>query len=232
MTETIQPITVVESRKRPRFRMRTEIPATFSGADAIVTNLSAEGIALRHSLPIKVNSTGLIRIESEENTAGVSFRGRVRWSHISPTASTAGTFVFDTGIQIEDVTDAVGGLLGRLIRAFGERDTDSMQRKHDAALKRVQARSAPPPTPAAPQPARTITKDQVLLIREAKAKLDSTPELAQELYERARQSLAKREANDGASPTLNRREVLTIWEYLGCKIDFEIIVAVLDAQNT
>lgn len=229
MTETVQPITVVESRKRPRFKMRSEIPATFAGTTAIVTNLSAEGIAIRHSTPIKVNSSGLIRIESEENTAGVSFRGRVRWSHMAQSTTATGTFAFDSGIQIEDVTDAVGGLLGRLIRAFGERDTESMQNKQAAAAQKVKDHATPPAPPADPAPSRTITRDQVLLIREASIKLQNEPDHAQELYDRGRQSLAKREATDGAS--LHRREVITIWEYLGCKMDFEVIVAVLDAQK-
>lgn len=228
MTETIHPPAVVEARKRPRFRMRSEVHATFSGTPATVINVSAEGIALRHAKPIKVGSTGSIQIESEENTARVSFRGRVRWSHISKTASAAEGLVFDTGIQIEEVTDAVGGLLGRLIRAFGEIDTDSMQRKHEAAFQRLHKRSTPPPEP---KPAPTITRDQILLITEANTKLQSSPELIQEWNDRAKASLAKREATEGSAPTMNRREVLAIWEYLGRKIDFEIIIAVLDAQN-
>ena len=45
MIGTMQPMTVVETRKRPRFLMREEIRATFSGAPAVVINLSAEGLA-------------------------------------------------------------------------------------------------------------------------------------------------------------------------------------------
>ena len=209
--------------------MRSEIPATFAGIPAIVINLSAEGIALRHESTIKVNSSGSIRIESEENTSGVSFRGRVRWSHMSRTATAAGKLQYDSGIEIEEVTDAVGGLLGRLIRAFGEKDTESMQRKQEAALKRVQDSSTPQAPPATPSPAPTITKDQILLIREANLKLESSPDVAQEWYDRAKETFAKQE--DRATPSLYRREVIAVWQYLGGKIDLEVITAVLDAEN-
>lgn len=226
MTETMQPL-ATEARKRPRFRMCAEVHATFAGAPAAVINVSGEGLALRHEALIKVGSSGSIRIESAENSAGITFRGRVRWSHISRTPTAKGSLQYDSGIQIEDVNDAVAGLLGRLIRAHGEKDVDSLQRKQEAAERKAMNRATPSPVPA-PRPPRTITRDQILLIREACVKVTSSPDDAQRWYERARQSLERRET-PVAGP--HRRDVLSVWEYLGGTIDPEIITAVLDAQN-
>jgi len=225
--------TATEVRKRPRFNLRDKVEATFAGQPAVVTNISAEGIGMQHAAPLRINSAGSIRIESDENEAGVQFRGRVRWSRLSRTTNEEGKLLYNTGLQIEEASDAAAGLLGRLIRALGQRDDNSLQLKLKAAEEKAQARSTVPAMLQTSSPAPKINADHVLLIREAINVIANHPESAQEWYNRAKFSLAKR--NPGGSESVAvpyRRDVIVIWEYLGGRIEPELITSVLDAEST
>lgn len=230
MTEQTTPIEVSEGRRRPRFNMKRPIDATFAGQQATVTNISAEGLGLAHATPVKINSAGTIRIESEENTANAAFRGRVCWSRLSRTANAEGKYLYNSGLRIEDASDAAAGLLGRLIRAFGERDCNSLQLKQKTAEEKAASRASLPAMLHAAKPSGPkINPDQVLLVREARTILENHPESAQEWYNRAKYSLAKRNMLDESRPSPYRRDVIVIWEYLGGRIELDTITAVLDA---
>lgn len=233
MTETTTSFDVCEVRRRPRFHLKCRMTATFSGLPATITDVSAEGIGLQHATPIRINSAGAIRIESEENVRGVTFRGRVRWSRLSRTANHEGKYLYSSGVEIEETSDAASGLLGRLIRAFGERDTNSMQLKKKAAAERAQARSLSPALLPRTESVPRIAPDQALLIKEARVALENHPESAQEWYNRAKYSLVKREliADIGRSIPY-RREVIVIWEYLGGAIDLDVITSVIELDKT
>jgi hypothetical protein len=230
MTHTSPRNDVAEARRRPRFNLRTPVPATFAGTPASVTNLSADGLGIEHSGPMKINAAGSIRIDSPENLADVAFRGRIRWSRLSKTADRDGRLLYHSGVQIEEASDASAGLLGRLIRAGGVADRDSLDRKRQAAAERLQARALAPVL----LPRREIDdarSSQLHLIREAQMRLANQPESAQEWYNRAKYSMARRNlvAANGAPPY--RRDVIVIWEYLGGKIDLDTITAALDGAE-
>lgn len=233
MTETTTSFDVCEVRRRPRFNLKCRIDATFSGLPATITNVSADGVGIQHAAPIRINSAGAIRIESEENVSGVAFRGRIRWSRLSRTANHEGKYLYSSGVEIEEASDAAAGLLGRLIRAFGERDRDSLLLKQKSAEEKAQARSAVPGLLPRSEPAPKISPDHALLIREARTALENHPESAQEWYNRAKYSLVKREliADIGRSIPY-RREVIVIWEYLGGAIDLDVITNVIDLDKT
>lgn len=230
MTHNSPRINVAEARRRPRFNLRTPVPATFAGTPASVTNLSAEGLGIEHPGAMKINAAGSIRIDSPENIAGVAFRARIRWSQLSNTADRGGKLLYHSGVEIEEASDASAGLLGRLIRAGGVADRDSLDRKRQAVSERLQARAAAPVL----LPRREVDdtrSSQLHLIREAQLKLANQPESAQEWYNRAKYSMARRNliAENGALPY--RREVIVIWEYLGGKIDLDTITTVLDGAG-
>lgn len=230
MTETTTSVDVQEARRKPRFNMRHAVHATFAGQPVTITNLSADGLGITHASPIRIDASGSIRIESAENSGGVSFRGRIRWSRLSRTANAEGKYLYHSGLRIEDSTDAVFGLLGRLIRALGVADRDSLQHKVRVAQEKAKARASSPILLSRPTVDRGFTPDHEALIREAKAKLANHPDSAQEWYNRAKYSLVKRNLmrdENGSIPF--RREVIVIWEFLGGKIDLDTIMTVLDA---
>jgi hypothetical protein len=231
--ETLSPPDVREARQKPRFRLRSPLPATFSGLPVTVTNLSAGGLRIEHPSPIKVNAAGSIRIESADNTSGVAFRGRIRWSRLSKAGGDGGKFLYTSGVQIEDLGDAAAGLLGRLIRTFGERDPGSLELKRRIIEEKMQARASAPILMPPPPPAATaIRPDQALLIGEAHTALANRPEQFQHLYERAKKSLAARKLIEHEShPIPYRREAVAIWEYLEGKIDIDLVTMVLDARR-
>jgi hypothetical protein len=231
MTEATTSADVQEARRKPRFNMRHAVPATFAGQPVTITNLSADGLGVIHASPIRIDAAGSIRIESAENFGGVSFRGRIRWSRLSRTANADGKYLYHSGLRIEDPSDAAFGLLGRLIRALGEADRDSLRRKLQVTEEKRQARNATPVL--FHRPSTHDGMDQrMALIRDAQSRLANHPESAQEWYNRAKYSLVKRNLmrdEHGSIPF--RREVIVIWEFLGGKIDLETIATVLDGSE-
>jgi hypothetical protein len=233
MSESTRFIDVQEVRRRPRFKLRGKLSATFSGQPATVTDISAEGLGLQHSAPIKINASGAIRIESEENLAGTSFRARIRWSRLSRTSTPEGKYLYTSGLEIEEASDAAAGLLGRLIRALGEPDRDSLQAKKKALQEKALARSSAPMVLSANPAAPKNGHDHALLIRNASLDLANHPESAQEWYNRAKFSLAKRNLiSDASQSSPYRREVIVIWEYLGGKVDLDVIARELDSRKS
>lgn len=223
-----------ESRQRPRFLIRPRVPATFSGVPVSVLDLSATGLRVEHATPMRLSATGSIQLETEENSARVTCRGRVVWSRLSRVTDNNGKLLYQSGVRLEEVPDSVAGLFGRVIHLFGERDSQSIVAKRAVMAARASSRASHGtsivPVKAA-SPKVRISADDVRAIREAEETLKNDPHEAQQWVNRARYSTALRcmhESPEGMVPY--PREVIVIWEYLGGRIELDAILTVLD-QN-
>lgn len=220
---------VSETRGRPRFNLRLSLEAQFAGQPVIVRNLSANGIGLRHAAQVRVSSTVSVRIDAPENEVATQIRCRVVWSRLSRVADPRGKHFYDSGLLILDDTPAAAGLLGRLIHAYGVKDTDSLAAKGrmlEARAKEKANGMAPAPAPVSTLP--RITPDQVLLIREAQEILATNPEAVTKWHDRAKQSLVRNGliAPDARSSP-HRRDVLVVWEYLGGRLELDVVSMIL-----
>ncbi|MBI2214516.1 MAG: PilZ domain-containing protein [Acidobacteria bacterium] len=214
---------VTETRGRPRYNLLTTIEAQFAGQAALVRNLSANGVGLRHAAQVRVGSTVSVKIEAPENESALSFRCRVVWSRLSRFADERGKPFYDSGLTIVDDSPAAAGLMGRLIRAYGVRDAESLEAKRRVLEERALARAGAQPGPRA-QALPRITPDQVLLIREAQEFLANDPEKTARWHERAKQSLvALGLVSPDAKSSPHRRDALVIWEYLGRTLDLDVV---------
>lgn len=224
---------VSETRVRARFNLLASLDAQFAGQPAIVRNLSAQGIGIRHAAQIRVCSSASIRIDAPENESATSIRCRVVWSRLSRVADERGKHLYDSGLLILDDSPAVAGLLGRLIRAYGVKDTDSMEAKRRMLEARAKDRANGSTVTRASSPSiPRITPDQVLLIREAQEILRSNPESATRLLERAKQSLVTNGiVSSEAKAAPHRREVLVVWEYLGGKLELDVVSMILGLKT-
>lgn len=217
---------VSETRGRPRFNLEATVEAQFAGQPAIVRNLSANGIGLRHAAQVRVNSTVFVRIDAPENEIATQIRCRVVWSRLSSAGGGGrGRNLYDSGLLILDDAPAVAGLLGRLIRAYGVKDQDSLAAKRRVLEARAKDRvngmaQAPAVVSALPR----ITPDQVLLIREAQELLATNPDAVAKWHDRAKQSLVRNGlVAPDAKSSPHRRDVLVIWEYLGGRLDLDVV---------
>ncbi len=225
---------ITETRGRARFNLRTELEAQFVGQPAIVRNLSAQGMGLRHAAQVRVGSSVTVRIDAPENDSATQIRCRVVWSRLSRMADEHGKHLYDSGLLILDDAPAVGGLLGRLIRAYGVKDTESLEAKRRMLAARKQERANGPAPVRTPPPSTLprITSDQVLLIREAQEILATNQDAAARLHERAKQSLVELGlvAPDARSCP-HRRDVLVVWAYLGGKLELDVVSMILSVQG-
>lgn len=217
---------VSETRGKSRFNVEAALEAQFAGQPAIVRNLSANGIGLRHAAQVRVSSTVSVRIDAPENEAATQIRCRVVWSRLSSAVGGGrGKNLYDSGLLILDDAPAVAGLLGRLIRAYGVKDADSLAAKRRLLEARAKERANGVATsPAVVSALPRITPDQVLLIREAQELLATNPDAVEKWHDRAKQSLVRKGLiAPGAKSSPHRRDVLVIWEYLGGRLDLDVV---------
>lgn len=225
---------VREARHRPRFQLSKAIEALVAGNRATISTLSAGGMGIIHSSPLKIGSEVQIRINAPENDANVAFRGRTAWSRLSRHADPDGKYPYNSGICITDDSPAVAGLMGRLIRAYGTRQPSSLEAKRQALELKARSREHPivlaSTTRANVVP--RITPDQALMIQQARSILANNPEAAIKWYDRAKYSLVSRgiiASTERSTPY--RREVLVVWEYLGGKLDLDLVSSILDLKS-
>ena len=233
---TVQPATdaalsASESRRRPRFEMRSAIVANFAGVPVTIRNMSDGGLGIESATPLRIGSAGPIRIDAPENSGGIAFRGRVVWSRLTTAGN--GSLSYLSGVRVEEESDAIAGLFGRMIRAHGERRADGLQRKQEALNERARQRGKLPTFTPSPIPAQPkFTRDQLLMIEQARKKMLADPAAVSKLYERAKETLVIRGVIPaGAHVPPYRKEVVATWEYLEGKLELELISAVLAAST-
>jgi len=221
---------VIELRGRVRFNLHTRVDAQFGAQAAIVRNISAQGLGLRHAAQARVRSTVSVRIDAPENESATMIHCRVVWSRLSSVAGEGGKLVYDSGLLILDDSPAVAGLLGRLIRAYGVKDVESLGIKRRMIESQAKVRTDEP-VPANPvtSTAPRITSDQVLLIREAQEMIRSNPDGAAKWHARAIEELVKAGMiAPGTKTSPYRHDVLIVWAYLGGRLELDLVSLILN----
>lgn len=216
---------VIDLRRGRRFNTTKPLPAQLLGNEVEVMNLSAEGLQIRHAAFVKIGTRGTLRVENADMHERVSLQIRVLWSRLSTVADANGKYLYLSGLAIEDAS-LTAGAIGRLIRSFAQPDTGSMDRKRKALEERTQRRSTIVVTPTGPE--LRISRDQLLLIKEAREKLEANPAQAKEWYSRAK-ILAKQ--GDEERPLPYRQDVLAIWGYLGGHVELDQVALVYELTN-
>jgi len=220
---------VIEMRGRARFNLRVPLEAQFGAQPAIVRNISAQGLGLRHAAQVRVSSNVSVRIDAPENESATVIPCRVVWSRMA-VAGEGGKLAYDSGLLILDDSSAIAGLLGRLIRAYGVKDQESLEIKRRMFESRAKVRSAPP-APVAPVPSSPprITSDQVLLIREAQEMIRTNADAAARWHARAKDALVESGmVAPGTKSSPYRHDVLIVWAYLGGRLELDLVSLILN----
>lgn len=235
MSHTGDTGSVAEARQKPRFLMHPRVPATFSGVPVSVLDLSISGLKLEHAAPMRIATSGSIHLETEENPAHVTVRGRVVWSKLSCVADRQGKLLYQSGVRLDAVPDSVAGLFGRVIHLYGERDARSILTKRAVMAARTSRNISQSEGAADGRKERAsvcITADDVRMIRQAERMLKNNPDQASKWLNRARYSAANRrtrETPDG--PRSYPTDVIVIWEYLAGKVDLDVIARVREQKT-
>jgi hypothetical protein len=221
---------VSDTRVHPRYNLLVTLEAQLAGQPAIVSNVSEQGLGLRHAAQIRVGSIVPIRIQAPENDSATHIRCKVAWSRLSRTADARRRNFYDSGFRILDDTPAVAGLMDKIIRAYGIKDDQSLEAKRlmletRARLREAAMEATDTTTPVIP----SITPEQMLLIRDVQEILATDPDASGRWRERAREAITRLGITDSDSASsARRRDLLVVWEYLGGSLDPEILSIFLD----
>jgi hypothetical protein len=175
-----------------------------------VINLSEAGLQILHEEPLKIGSSGKLRLLGEIDGERIEIRIRILWSRLLQEGELRGK-MFRSGAHIEGDVEEFAGRLGRLIRQHGQLDRTSMQRKLEIRRAREAARLVN----------AERANDEQKAIDEAMAYLRSNPEEAMKWYNRARYDV--RLEADRLLNAANRQDILAVWEYLERRIPLDRI---------
>ncbi|HEY5611008.1 MAG TPA: PilZ domain-containing protein [Thermoanaerobaculia bacterium] len=208
-------------RRAERFIADPPIPGTFGGVEISISDLGETGIQAKHERPMKLGTTGKLSFTVE--TTAVSVPARVVWSQLSGRPDAKGKLFYRSGIRLEHDDDAARQFMRSLVEMQRLRpDATSLQRKRDMLTGKAKALASQPRIKPI-----TVTSgldpDILLLVQQARERLQTHPDEAMKWYNRARYTIAE----IGAQRIHHREDVVAIWESLERTIDLEMIARAL-----
>jgi hypothetical protein len=216
---------VEELRRGKRFVIDPPLRGSFANTDITIDNLGERGLRAEHAGPIKLGITSRLSIIMPTTQEVVRIEARVAWSRLSRKPDANGKFLYRSGLRIDGDPEIMKAVLTRVIHVCMARpDTASLERKRQALAERARSRAAATTLrPIATREAE-IPSDQVLLIRQARARLLARPDEAVKWYNRAKYS----QTQTWEAGQHHRDETVAIWEYLERTIDIAVISRVLE----
>lgn len=219
------PDNVEELRSAKRFVIDPPLRGSFANTDVTIDNLGERGVRAEHAGALKLGSTSRLSIIMPTTHEVVRIEARVAWSRLSKKPDANGKFLYRSGLRVDGDAEVMKAILTRMINfCIARPDTASLERKRQALAERARSRAAATTLTPVAQREAEIPSDQVLLIRQARARLLAHPDEAVKWYNRAKYS--QTQTRDVVQH--HRDEIVAIWEYLERTIDLAVISRVLD----
>jgi hypothetical protein len=213
--------TVKEHRGADRFVVIEPLPGSFGAAAVTILNMAHQGVQIEHAQPLRLSTRA--RLWFKHGAVAASVQGKVLWSHLSHSTDENGKLLYRSGIRIDEdmkpFTDAMEKLaFSGLIRL----DVESLDRKRKRLEELERARIGTPTVTLMRGVEATIPSDRVLLIQQARERLQANPDEALKWYNRAKFSTTDE------TVLHHREDVLAVWEYLDRSVDLATIQRVID----
>jgi len=214
-----------DHRGADRFIAVEPLSGSFGAASVEILNLADHGVQIEHAQPLRLATKARLWFKHSGITAAAS--GIVVWSHLSRTPNAKGKFLYHSGIRIdEDMTpfrDAINQLTGQ---GLARLDVASMERKRKRAEEAERQRIGKPIVTMMRSAEANIPSDQILLIQQARERLQANPDEALKWYNRAKFSTTDE------TILHHREDVLAVWEYLDRSVDLATIQRVVDGLKS
>jgi hypothetical protein len=212
---------VKDHRAADRFIVIEPLPGSFGGAAVTILNMAHQGVQIEHAQPLRLSTKA--RLWFKHGAVAASVQGTVLWSHLSRTPNEQGKLLYRSGVRIDEdmkpFRDAMEKLATNgLIRL----DVESLERKRRRIEELERARTGAPTVTLMRGVEATIPSDQVLLIQQARERLQANPDEALKWYNRAKFSTTDE------TILHHREDVLAVWEYLDRSVDLATILRVID----
>ncbi len=208
-----------EARSEHRYVTQRRIDGTLAKVDIVVCDIGDHGLHIQHSSPVRLGTEAPVRFAVPDANLSVQLNSFVVWSRF---ASAGDTRPYHSGVRVDDPTGVLQEAIEQLLAARAIRlDEASMARKATALEAKAQARSAPRMKQMSMVP--RIPDDVILLVKQARLRLQANPTEMIRWFNRAKFSL-----NDAGEQIHRRDDVLAVWEYLERSVELDIIARVLD----
>ena len=218
---------VEDLRSVKRFVIEPPLRGTFVNVDVTIDDFGERGVQAEHAGPLKLGSAGRMTFTIPMSQEIVRIQARVAWSRLSKKPDASGKYLYRSGFRVEGDVEVMKATLARMVQfCIARPDTASLERKRKVLIERARARAGTPTMKTVAIRPPEIPSDHMLLIQQARARLQAMPEEAIKWYNRAKYSQAS--MPDGHH---HRDEIVAIWEYLERMIDINVIARVLDQHK-
>jgi hypothetical protein len=219
---------VEDLRSVKRFVIDPPLRGMFANVDVTIDDFGERGVQAEHAGALKLGSVAKLTFTIPMSQEIVRIQARVAWSRLSKKPDATGKYLYRSGLRVEDDFEVMKATLARMVNfRMARPDMASLERKRKALIERARARAAAPTMKPIASRGPEIPSDHLLLIQQARARLQATPEEAIKWYNRAKYS----QPNLTAAGLHHRDEIVAIWEYLERTIDIAVIARVLDQHK-
>ncbi len=222
------PANVEDLRSVKRFVIEPPLHGAFGNVDITIDDFAERGVRAEHADPVKLGSKCRLSISLPRSQETIRIEARVAWSRLSKKPDAKGKYLYRSGLRVEGDPSVMQAILAKMIYfCMARPDNTSLERKRKVQEERARVKAATPTMKLMVQHAPAIPADQVLLIQQARARLQTMPDEAVKWYNRAKYSQSA--ASDLVQH--HRQESVAIWEYLERTIDLAVITRVLDQHK-
>lgn len=209
-------VEVNDSRASKRYNMTEPLPGQLAGSEVEVLNVGMGGFGIATTSHLRVGSNSSLIVDNREFDEKLRFRCEVVWCRTTGEKGEDGGLLYRAGLKFTQPVEEIAGALGRLIRFCGKEDTESFEKKIEAAAKRHLARAMADVTMPA-----TVTTDQVLQVERALMAIAKGKADVDTLVDKARAEMDRKNITAAES-----RDVLAIWAYLDFSVQLKAITAI------
>lgn len=213
-------MSLVDGRLERRYTVLRRMTGSLGNVEVVLDDIGERGFHVRHETALRLATEARLTFTVPDDGSSVALQSFVVWSRFG---SPGDPRPYHSGLRVDDgagvLKQAIETLLaGRAILA----EDESMQRKQEVLEERSRARqSRMKVTSHAPR----IPDDVILLVKQARGRLQANPAEIVRWFNRAKFSL-----NEAGEQIHQRDDVLAIWEYLERSVELAIIARVLDER--
>ncbi|MGK2859786.1 MAG: hypothetical protein ACSLFQ_21525 [Thermoanaerobaculia bacterium] len=213
-------MSIDEDRSEQRFEILRRIEGNLGKVEFVLCDIGDHGMHVQHTVPIRLGTEAPVRFSVPEAQLSVLLTGFVVWSRF---ASPGDTRPYHSGVRVDDPEQILMRVVERLHSSRAVRlDERSMERKRKSLEERARSRHAPRLRQIG---AQRIPDDVILLVKQARQRLQGNPAEMVRWFNRAKFSL-----NEVGGQIHERDDVLAVWEYLERSVELPIIARVLDER--
>lgn len=219
---------VEDLRSVKRFVIEPPLHGTFASVEITIDDFGERGVQAEHAGALKLGSVGRLTFEIPMSQEVVRIQARVAWSRLSKKPDAKGKYLYRSGFRVEGDCEVMKTTLARMLHfSIARPDITSLEKKRKILIERARARAAAPTMKAVTSRQPEIPTDHLLIIQQARARLQAMPEEAVKWYNRAKYS----QAHLAETGQHHRDEIVAIWEYLERMIDINVIARVVDQHK-